>query len=50
MLDGIHGARSWCRHGILAHNLTKTATKPESDPNLPSRPRPPSAATTQTYF
>jgi IS5 family transposase len=23
MLDGLHGARTWCGHGILAHNLVK---------------------------
>jgi IS5 family transposase len=23
LLDGIHGARTWCGHGVLAHNLTK---------------------------
>jgi IS5 family transposase len=25
LLDGIHGARTWCGHGILTHNLTKIA-------------------------
>ena len=24
-LDGVHGARTWCGHGILAHNLVKIA-------------------------
>jgi IS5 family transposase len=24
-LDGLHGARTWCGHGIFAHNLTKIA-------------------------
>jgi IS5 family transposase len=24
-LDGIHGARTWCGHGIFAHNLVKIA-------------------------
>jgi transposase, IS5 family len=23
--DGIHGARTWCGHGIFAHNLIKIA-------------------------
>jgi IS5 family transposase len=22
-LDGIHGARIWCGHGVFAHNLVK---------------------------
>ena len=22
-IDGIHGARIWCGHGVLAHNLVK---------------------------
>jgi transposase, IS5 family len=25
MLDDIHGARTWCGHGVLAHNLVKIA-------------------------
>ena len=24
-LTGIEGARTWCAHGVLAHNLTKIA-------------------------
>ncbi len=24
-IDGLHGARTWCGHGIFAHNLTKIA-------------------------
>jgi IS5 family transposase len=22
-IDGIHGARTWCAHGVFAHNLVK---------------------------
>jgi transposase, IS5 family len=22
-MDGLHGARIWCRHGVFAHNLVK---------------------------
>jgi hypothetical protein len=22
-MDGIHGARIWCGHGVFAHNLVK---------------------------
>jgi transposase, IS5 family len=25
MLDGIDGARIWCGHGVLAHNLVRVA-------------------------
>ena len=25
LMDGIDGARIWCGHGVLAHNLVKTS-------------------------
>ena len=25
-LTGIHGARTWCGHGVFAHNLVKIST------------------------
>jgi hypothetical protein len=25
-MDGIHGARIWCGHGVLAHNLVKVSS------------------------
>jgi len=25
-IDGLDGARTWCGHGVLAHNLVKIAT------------------------
>ena len=26
MLDGLTGARTWCGHGVLTHNLIKIST------------------------
>jgi hypothetical protein len=34
-MDGIHGARIWCGHGVFAHNLVKISELLEAQHHKP---------------